>query len=111
MLDSINSKNAFNASYELNHEIPAIETNQEEPIVKNMLKWVEKITGQKTDPIGLSYATDAAALIPPKKIPFIILGGGSPSVLHKTNEYVYLSDLVKAAKIITGSIIDTFQSK
>ncbi|NHK30447.1 MAG: M20 family metallopeptidase [Asgard group archaeon] len=111
LLDSINSKNAFNANYELNHEIPAIGTNQEEPIVKSMLKWAEKITGQKTNPVGLTYATDAAALIPPQKTPFIILGGGSPSVLHKTNEYVYLSDLVKAAKIITGGILDAFQPK
>lgn len=111
LIENINSTNEFNANFELSHKIPAIATNKEEPIVIGMLKWTDEITSQKTNPIGLTFATDAAALIPPQKIPFIILGGGSPSVLHQTNEYVYLSDLVKAAKIITGGILEAFYSK
>ena len=111
IITEINNSNSFKAEYELAHSIPALRTDKNEPIVKNMLKWSEIITKQKQEPIGLTYGTDAAALIPPKDIPFIIYGGGSPEVLHQVNEYVVLDDLVKAAKVITGSIIDTYSSE
>jgi succinyl-diaminopimelate desuccinylase len=109
LVEEINKKNDFIVTTEVLHVVPAVETKQSEPIVQSMLKWAGKITGKKTDPIGLTYGTDAAALIPPKYIPFIILGGGYPSVLHQTNEFVHLSDLVKAAEIITGGILDTYK--
>ncbi|NHJ41027.1 MAG: M20 family metallopeptidase [Asgard group archaeon] len=111
LLKKINATSDFKARFELSHKVPAIATNIDEPIVRGMLDWSKEITGKKTKPIGLTYATDAAALIPPKKIPFIILGGGSPSILHQTNEYVHLSDLVNASKIITGGILETFITK
>jgi succinyl-diaminopimelate desuccinylase len=111
LIDQINNKNDFKLTFEVSHTMPALSTNEDEPIVQSMLNWTEKITEQKTKPIGLTYGTDAAALIPPDKIPFIIIGGGHPSVLHQTNEFVELSDLVKAAKIITGAILDTYMPK
>ncbi|MHA1211009.1 MAG: M20 family metallopeptidase [Candidatus Heimdallarchaeota archaeon] len=111
VLKGISSNYDFTINHEVLHTIPALSTSKDEPIVKSLLKWSEVITKTKSEPIGLSYGTDAAALIPPKEIPFIILGGGLPSVLHQTNEYVKLEDLEKAAKIITGAIIDTYSIK
>jgi succinyl-diaminopimelate desuccinylase len=111
LVEQINEKNDFKITAEVSHSVPALETKENEHIVQSMLKWTEKITGDKQKPIGLTYGTDAAALIPPKYIPFIILGGGYPSVLHQTNEFVNLSDLVKAAKIITGGILEAYYPK
>ncbi|NHJ48238.1 MAG: M20 family metallopeptidase [Asgard group archaeon] len=107
----INKNNDFKITTEVSHTIPAIGTKEDEPIVRSMLNWAETITGKKSEPIGLTYATDAAALIPPNYIPFIILGGGYPSVLHQTNEFVNLSDLEKAAKIISGGILEAYTPK
>ncbi len=95
-------------SHEILHTIPALNTKSDIPIIQNLLKWSNKIANHPLEPIGLAYATDAAALIPPRDIPFAIIGGGSPSMLHQDNEYVEIAELIDAAKIIAGAIIDTF---
>ena len=95
-------------SHEILHTIPALNTKPDIPIIQNLLKWSNKIANHPLEPIGLAYATDAAALIPPRDIPFAIIGGGSSSMLHQDNEYVEIAELIDAAKIIAGAIIDTF---
>ncbi|MBN1327935.1 MAG: M20 family metallopeptidase [Candidatus Heimdallarchaeota archaeon] len=111
LLKEISSNQKFTISHELIHTIPALSTSKDNPLVQSLLKWSQTITMKESAPIGLTYGTDAAALIPPQDIPFIIIGGGHPSVLHQANEYVHLNDLVKASKIITAGIIDVYQEK
>ncbi len=94
--------------HEVLHAVPALSTKPDNLIIQNLLKWSNKIAKHPPEPIGLAYATDAAALIPPRDIPFAIIGGGSPSLLHQDNEYVEIAELIAAAKIIAGAIIDTY---
>ncbi|MCK5297715.1 MAG: M20/M25/M40 family metallo-hydrolase, partial [Candidatus Heimdallarchaeota archaeon] len=110
-MKKLSDENDCKYTHEVLHAIPAVETNQDESIVKGLLKWSKRISNRDENPIGLTYGTDAAALIPPDNIPFVIIGGGSPSVLHQSNEYVQLSDLVAASKIITGGILETYSKK
>ena len=110
-MKKLSDENDCKYTHEVLHTIPAVETNQDESIVKGLLKWSKRISNRDENLIGLTYGTDAAALIPPDNIPFVIIGGGSPSVLHQSNEYVQLSDLVAASKIITGGILETYSKK
>lgn len=108
LMTHLSEKYPCTYSHEIVHTIPALSTKPDIPIIKNLLKWSNKIANHPLEPIGLTYGTDAAALIPPRDIPFAIIGGGSPSMLHQDNEYVEIAELIDAAKIIAGAIIDTF---
>ncbi len=108
LMKSLSKENHCQYSHQILHSIPAIATQPSKSIVKGLLKWSKQITKSSDKPIGLTYGTDAAALIPPDNIPFAIIGGGSPSVLHQANEYVRLSDLVDASKIIIGGILEAY---
>jgi len=108
LLKDLSKKYPYSFSHEILHSIPALSTKRDELIIKKLLKWSKEITKFPSKPIGLTYGTDAAALIPPKDIPFAIIGGGSTSVLHQANEFVPIDDLIKAAKIIAGAIIETY---
>ncbi len=111
LLLKLSKENSCVFSHKVFHSLPALSTNPNESIIKGLLKHSNLVTNTTSDPIGLTYGTDAAALVPPDNIPFAIIGGGCPSVLHQANEYVYLSDLVKASKIILGGILDTYVKK
>jgi len=110
-MKKLSNENDCQYTREILHTIPALGTNQDESIVKGLMKWSNRIANPAENPIGLSYGTDAAALVPPDNIPFAIIGGGSPSVLHQTNEYVHLSDLVDASKIIIGGILEAYSKR
>jgi succinyl-diaminopimelate desuccinylase len=108
LMKKLSNENDCQYTHEILHTIPALETNKDESIVQGLMKWSKRITNSVENPIGLAYGTDAAALIPPDNIPFVIIGGGSPSVLHQSNEYVHFSDLVDASKIIIGGVLEAF---
>jgi succinyl-diaminopimelate desuccinylase len=108
LMKKLSVENECQYSHEILHSLPALATKPDESIVKGLMKWSKQITNSPETPIGLTYGTDAAALIPPDYIPFAIIGGGSPSVLHQANEYVRLSDLVDASKIIIGGILEAY---
>jgi len=111
LMTHLSEKYPYAYSHEVIHTIPALSTKRDIPIIQNLMKWSNKIANHQLEPIGLPYATDAAALIPPKNIPFAIIGGGSSSMLHQDNEYVEIDELIDAAKIIAGAIIDTFEKE
>ncbi|MFW9924160.1 MAG: M20 family metallopeptidase [Candidatus Thorarchaeota archaeon] len=111
LLKELSNECPHTFSHELIHVIPALNTDSNEKIIQNLLKWSNNLASLPLEPIGLTYGTDAAALIPPRNIPFAIIGGGSASVLHQANEYVQISELLETAKIITAAIIETFGEK
>ncbi|NHJ86916.1 MAG: M20 family metallopeptidase [Asgard group archaeon] len=111
ILTQLTNETGYNYSHEIIHQIPAISTDQNEPLVKGFLDWSHKIIGVPKEAIGLTYGTDAAALIPPDNIPFIIFGGGSQAILHQANEYIEFDQLVKATKTITAAIFDVYLNK
>lgn len=107
--NELSAKYPHKFSHEIVHFIPALSTNQNELIIQNLLHWSAKITGNPPNPIGLTYATDAAVLLPHENIPFAIIGGGSSTIIHKANEFVPIEELVNTAKIITSAIVSTFK--
>ncbi|TET29984.1 MAG: M20 family peptidase [Candidatus Heimdallarchaeota archaeon] len=111
LMKELSNENDCQYTHEILHTIPALETNKDESIVQGLMKWSKRITNSVENPIGLAYGTDAAALIPPDNIPFVIIGGGSPSVLHQSNEYVHFSDLVDASKIIIGGVLEAYSER
>ncbi|MHA1244753.1 MAG: M20 family metallopeptidase [Candidatus Heimdallarchaeota archaeon] len=108
LLRDLTDKYDYKFSHEIIHTIPALSSDENEPMIKQLLAWSKSIARLPGKPIGLSYGTDAAALIPPKDIPFAIIGGGDPKIIHQANEYVELDELVNAAKIITAAILNTY---
>jgi succinyl-diaminopimelate desuccinylase len=108
LLRELTDKYNYKFSHELLHAIPALSSDENEPMIKQLLAWSKSIAGLPDIPIGLSYGTDAAALIPPKNIPFAIIGGGDAKIIHQANEFVVLDELVDAAKIITAAILNTY---
>ena len=108
LLRDLTDKYDYTFSHELLHTIPALSSDENEPMIKQLLAWSKSIAGLPGKPIGLSYGTDAAALIPPKDIPFAIIGGGDPKIIHQANEFVELDELANAAKIITAAILNTY---
>jgi len=108
LLEVISSREAFSVEMNVTHAIPALTTSKEEPLVQNFLTMANKLSTQQKSLIGLNYATDAAALIPPQNIPFVIFGPGDPALLHQTNEFVPVKDLVLATKAILGALITTY---
>ncbi|MHA1125179.1 MAG: M20 family metallopeptidase [Candidatus Heimdallarchaeota archaeon] len=108
LLRDLTDKYDYKFSHELIHTIPALSADESEPMIKQLLAWSKSVAGLPGKPIGLSYGTDAAALIPPKDIPFAIIGGGDPKIIHQANEFVEIDELVNAAKIITAAILNTY---
>ena len=108
LMKDLTDKYDYTFSHEIIHTIPALSADENEPMIKQLLIWTKSIAGIPAKPIGLSYGTDAAALIPPRDIPFAIIGGGDPKIIHQANEFVELDELVKAAKIITAALLNTY---
>ncbi|RLI69310.1 hypothetical protein DRO91_07770 [Candidatus Heimdallarchaeota archaeon] len=108
LVDVLSSNEPFNVSLTFTHVVPALSTNKNDVLVQQMLKWATKLTNNQKSFIGLTYATDAAALLPPKTIPFVIFGAGDPAVLHQANEFVPKKDLEIAAKTILAALVESY---
>jgi acetylornithine deacetylase/succinyl-diaminopimelate desuccinylase-like protein len=111
LLAQLTAEKACSFSHEIIHSIPSLSTEAKEPLIQSLLNWSSEIADVPSEPIGLSYGTDAAALIPPKNIPFAIFGGGSASIIHQANEYVPLEELIQAAQIITAALVENYSKK
>ncbi|MEA2070996.1 MAG: M20 family metallopeptidase [Asgard group archaeon] len=109
LMENLSKEHPCTFSHEVIHSIPPLATNPSEPLVQNFLKNTHLILNRKSFPIGVTYGTDAASLIPPRDIPLVIFGAGNPNIIHKTNEYIDITDLVNASRIIAETIIDTYR--
>ena len=68
-----------------------ISTDPEHPWVQQVYDILEKVSGQRAEPAGAPYFTDASVLTPAcSNPPTVILGPGEPQLAHKTDEYCYL---------------------
>ncbi len=76
-----------------------METDIDQPIVKNFTKAAEPIT-HTTKTSGVPYATDAASLAH-LNIPTLVFGPGHINQAHTTNEYIQTSQLQDALAIYT----------
>jgi succinyl-diaminopimelate desuccinylase len=85
--------------FELREWTDAAEAPADSTIAAIAREMVEGERGQRAVDVGFTGITDARFYINDAKIPTIILGPGSLSVAHTANEWVYVDDLVTAARI------------
>ena len=90
--------------HEVVHQLPALTTDQNHPFIQKVRNELENL-GYKSIVSGLTFATDAAVLIPEWKVPFLIFGPGNQDVLHIANEWVSIKETIDAAQILTNAII------
>ena len=75
-------------------------TDAEEPWVGAVLEILEEVLGERPLPRGISYLTDASALIPAMgRPPTLILGPGEASQAHQTDEFCYIENIRRAAEL------------
>ncbi|MFX0115736.1 MAG: M20 family metallopeptidase [Candidatus Hodarchaeota archaeon] len=94
----------WKGEYKVLFSIPALGTKKSHPFIQNLSKELEKL-GQKPQITGLTYATDAAILIPVWKVPFLIFGPGNQSVLHIADEWVSFKETKTATQVLCNTII------
>jgi acetylornithine deacetylase/succinyl-diaminopimelate desuccinylase family protein len=85
--------------FELREWTDAAEAPANSSIAAVAREIVEGERGQRAADVGFTGITDARFYINDAKIPTIILGPGSLSVAHTANEWVYVEELVTAARI------------
>lgn len=84
------------------------EISLEEKIVKIAFRNIERVTGRKSNPKGLSGFTDARFYILEAGTPTILLGPGKIDQAHTTDEFVKIEQLEKAALLYAMIIVDFF---
>jgi succinyl-diaminopimelate desuccinylase len=95
--------NPFNIEIEVIKQQPAIESNVNHPLIKNL----KKLSNSKE--IGLPYATDASNYITPNNpIPFIIFGPGNHKAIHNVNESISLNQVFEAAEYLNRALLETY---
>jgi succinyl-diaminopimelate desuccinylase len=77
----------------------SVETDPEEPLVEALAASVAAVTGRQPRIGGVTYATDAAVLVPGFEIPMVICGPGAPGMAHQPDEYVEVEQLVEATAV------------
>jgi len=91
----------FKASLTVVNDRPPVTTEVNDPAVIKFNTALAEATGKSTEPKGVRYYTDAAALAPVLNLPMIICGPGRAELCHVPNEYVDIDLLVQAVKIYT----------
>lgn len=95
-------KEAMGPEVELEPAVPmsGVWTDPEDPWVGSVLEILEEVLGEKPLARGISYLTDASALIPAMdRPPTLILGPGEASQAHQTDEFCYIENIRRAAEI------------
>jgi succinyl-diaminopimelate desuccinylase len=77
----------------------ALETSEEEPIVKSLKDAGRMVTGQSTRTLGFPYASDGWILSNRLNVPTVLFGPGNIDKAHKPNEFVEIKELINATKI------------
>ena len=106
LIDDFNRQGPSRAEIEIIHEIPTIELNQENEIVKFLKQKATDLGKDRV--IGLNYGTDGAMLIPKYNVPFLIMGPGKLNQLHVTDEYTEKQEVIDYANIVYHALIETF---
>ncbi|MFX1288648.1 MAG: M20 family metallopeptidase [Promethearchaeota archaeon] len=90
----------------ITHTLPALQTEIGIPFIQNL----KKFSGKKI--IGIPYATDAGILVQKRNpVPFVIYGPGDPRVIHKYNEYIKVSDVIKSSEYLSKALLQTYIEK
>jgi len=82
------------------------EISSNHPIISALNKKYEAIMGKKAKITGREGAADIRYLIKYGETPTTIFGPGLTELMHSTDEYVKISDLISATKIIALTILE-----
>ncbi len=110
MLRALDLSSSCSFSHSISMNLPSLHAPQDHPFIICLKNWTANISKTPSTPIGLTYGTDGAILVPATQVPFAIFGPGDPAMAHKVNEKVSISKTIKAAQILVASIFD-FSSK
>jgi succinyl-diaminopimelate desuccinylase len=78
-------------------DVGAVASNPQNEWISDVFDLCEKKSGQRIDPRGAPFFTDASILVPAMgNIPALILGPGEPTMAHKTNEYCLVPKIEEA---------------
>jgi succinyl-diaminopimelate desuccinylase len=83
-------------------DVGAVASNPQNEWVSNVFDLYERTTGNRIDPRGAPFFTDASVLVPAMGgIPALILGPGETAMAHKTDEYCHVSKIEAAVALYT----------
>ena len=82
----------------------ALDTPPGAPVVRALIGACERVTGQRADPIGVTYGTDASSFVP-AGISCVIFGPGSIDQAHSDEEWVGIEDTALAAEILAETAL------
>jgi acetylornithine deacetylase/succinyl-diaminopimelate desuccinylase family protein len=88
----------FRAEIEVVTSHPALFTSEKSDIVKNVAKVLKKFN-MNSNPIGVSYYTEAEIFSRIANIDSVVIGPGDAKNAHVVNEFIKISDLIKAKEI------------
>lgn len=92
----------FRATLTVLNDRPPVTTAADHPVVSRFNQVLLKACGRTSEPKGVRYYTDAAALIPVwPDVPMVICGPGEARLAHQPNEYVAIDLLEESVKIFT----------
>jgi acetylornithine deacetylase/succinyl-diaminopimelate desuccinylase len=74
-------------------------------IVKILEKCIIEVTSRKPENIGVSYWSDAGIFGGLAKVPTVIFGPGQIEVAHGPKEYIELTQITTAAKILSSVVL------
>jgi len=83
----------------------ALDTPPDSPVVQALIGAREGVTGQRVEPIGVTYGTDASALVP-AGISCVIFGPGSIDQAHPDEEWVGIEETATAAEILAQTAVN-----
>ncbi len=83
----------------------ALDTPIDSPVVLALGRSRQAVLGEPTEPIGVTYGTDASAF-GPAGISCVVFGPGSIDQAHSDEEWVGIEETALAAEILAGTAVD-----
>jgi len=90
---------------ELIEDRPVTETDREDPLVHSVKQAIRETFSEEPEFGGVPGATDGTFLHAWAGIPIVTIGPGITTLSHKTDEYVDIKDIVKAARLYAATAV------
>jgi succinyl-diaminopimelate desuccinylase len=88
--------------------VASVFTEPDHPWVRTAFSIVERELGRSLAGETASYFTDASALAPALGgAPLLILGPGDPRLMHQTDEFCEIAQVLQAERIYSAILVDT----
>ena len=78
---------------------PAVSTDADDPVIRAAQAAVQTASSMRPDLVAMTYCTDASVIVPPTRLPTVIIGPGDAEQAHQTDEWVSLSQVREAVAV------------